>query len=150
MKFEKFLKETGTHGQIYERENGDKWLICGGVGCKVPMGVVNILGVGVITDKTKQIMESVIHADTDAKVELRRAMINDPAGKSSDIVRVFGNGIDIEIGITNGDFGLIEKKDINLAHAMIDDPEDDLKEIPFLLILDQTDEVVGFIAGSEV
>lgn len=149
MKFEKFLKETGTHGQIFEK-NGDKWLVCGGVGCKVPMGVVNILGVGGISDKTKQIMESVIHADTDRKIELKRAMINDPAGKSSDIVRVFGNGIDIEIGITNGDFGLIEKKDINLAYAMIDDPDDDLKEIPFLLILDHTDEVVGFISGSEV
>lgn len=31
MKFEKFLKQTGTHGQIYTRDNGDRWLICDGV-----------------------------------------------------------------------------------------------------------------------
>lgn len=24
MKFEKFLKQTGTHGQIYTRDNGDR------------------------------------------------------------------------------------------------------------------------------
>lgn len=37
MKFDKFLKNVGMMGQIYERANGDRWLVCGGVGMKIPV-----------------------------------------------------------------------------------------------------------------
>jgi len=151
MKFEKFLKGCGTHGQILERTNGDKWLICGGVGMKVPTGVLNLLGSGVIGDKTKTIIEAIVKADTDDKVELIRATI--PAdGKAGDIIRVFGDNLDIEVGIHNADFGLLEKADINLAEVEIVDGDIDDQQHSFigrkyLLILDREDQVIGFIHG---
>ena len=143
MKFEKFLKGCGTHGQLLELANGDKWLVCGGVGMKVPKGVVNLLGSGEAGDKTKKIIEAIVKADTDDKVDLIRATL--PAdGKASDIVRVFGDKLDIEVGIYNSDFGLLEKADINLAEVEI---EDDDKDTKYLLVLNSEDEVIGFIQG---
>jgi hypothetical protein len=145
MKFEKFLKSTGTHGQIFTRANGDKWLICGGVGMRIPVGVENLLGSGEVSEKTKKIVEALIYADTYDKVTLTRAEISKD-GKASDIVRVFGDMIDIEVGIYNSAFGLLEKVDINLCEVELED--DEATEITkFLLILDRDDEVVGFIEG---
>jgi len=151
MKFEKFLKGVGTHGQILERANGDKWLICAGVGMKVPSGVINLLGSGVVGDKTKTIIEALVKADTDDKVNLVRASLTKD-GKASDIIRVFGDGLDIEVGIYNTDFGLLEKADVNLAEVEIedgdiDDPQHSLIGRKYLLILDSEDTVVGFIQG---
>ena len=143
MKFEKFLKGCGTHGQILTRENGDKWLVCGGVGMKVPLGVKNLLGAGEVGEKVKALVEGIVKADTDDKVELTRATITKD-GKAGDIIRVFGDGLDIEVGIYNADFGLLEKKDVNLAEAEIDEDDNTTK---FLLILNNEDEVLGFIRG---
>ncbi len=143
MKFEKFLKGCGTHGQILERANGDKWLVCGGVGMKVPAGVVNLLGSGEVGEKTKKILEAIVKADTDDKVYLTRATI-EKDGKASDIIRVFGDGLDIEVGIYNADFGLLEKADIWLAEVEI---EDENIEAKYLLVLDGEDQVIGFIQG---
>lgn len=143
MKFEKFLKSVGTHGQIYTRDNGDRWLICGGVGMMIPLGVDNLLGSGEVSNKVKTIVEALITADTDDKVELNKAFI--PAdGKASDIVRIFSDGFDLEIGISNANFGLLEKSDINLAEVEIEG-YDELIDAKFLLILNQNDEVIGFI-----
>ena len=147
MKFEKFLKGCGTHGQILTRDNGDKWLVCSGVGMKVPRGVENLLGAGEVGEKTKKIVEALIKADTDDKVYLTRATI-EKDGKANDIIRIFG-GVnddfeDIEVGIYNADFGLLEKRDIFLAEAEVDDDD---KTTKFLLILDNEDEVIGFIQG---
>ena len=145
MKFEKFLKGVGTHGQILERDNGDKWLVCGGVGMRVPLGVENLLGAGEVGEKTKSIVEALVKADTDDKVELTRAVISKD-GKAGDIVRVFGDGLDIEVGIYNADFGLLEKADINLAEVEI---EDEANTTKYLLILDHEDQVIGFIQGKD-
>lgn len=151
MKFEKFLKGCGTYGQILERDNGDKWLICGGVGMKVPTGVLNLLGSGVIGDKTKAIIEAIVKADTNDKVELTRATL-EKDGKANDIIRVFGDGLDIEVGIYNADFGLLEKSDINLAEVEIedgdiDDPQHSFIGRKYLLVLNTEDEPIGFIQG---
>ncbi len=145
MKFEKFLKGCGTHGQIFTRNNGDKWLICAGVGMKVPAGVENLLGAGEVSEKLKAIVEGLINADTDDKVFLKRATI-EKDGKPSDIIRVFGDLLDIEVGIHNADFGLLEKTDCNLAEVEVE-VEDFRTETKYLLILDPSDEVVGFIEG---
>lgn len=144
MKFEKFLKGCGTYGQILERANGDKWLVCGGVGMKVPAGVVNLLGTGEVNDKVKNIVEALIKADTDDKVKLTRATV-EKDGKASDIVRIFGDGLDIEVGIYNSSFGLLEKKDENLAEVEIEGDNDSVSK--YLLVLDHADEVIGFIQG---
>lgn len=147
MKFEKFLKGCGTHGQILERSNGDKWLICGGVGMKVPTGVINLLGSGEVGDKTKKIIEAIVKADTDDKVYLTRAIVS-ADGKAGDIIRIFGDKLDIEIGIYNAYFGLLEKADVNLAEVDIEDENG--TTIKYLLILDYDDEVIGFIQGIEI
>lgn len=146
MKFEKFLKGCGTHGQILERADGDKWLVCGGVGMKVPVGINNLLGSGEVSEKVKNLVEGLIKADTDDKVLLTRATV--PAdGKTSDIVRVFGDKLDIEVGICNGDFGLLEKADINLAEVEIEESGDGFLDGKYLLVLNRDDEVIGFIQG---
>lgn len=148
MKFEKFLKGCGTHGQILTRNNGDRWLICGGVGMKIPVGVTNLLGSGEVSEKVKNLVEGLVKADTDDKVRLTRATV--PAdGKTSDIVRVFGDDLDIEVGICNADFGLLEKADINIAEVEIEESGDELLDGKYLVILDRNDEVVGFIQGVE-
>lgn len=145
MKFEKFLKGCGTHGQILERANGDKWLVCGGVGMKVPAGVVNLLGSGDVSEKVKNIVEALVKADTDDKVALTKAYV--PAdGKASDIRRIF-EAIDLDshyqVSIMNCDFGLLEKSDVNLAQVDIED--ENLSETSYLLVLNRENEAIGFI-----
>ena len=149
MKFEKFLKATGTHGQIFTRTNGDKWLICAGVGMKVPVGVVNLLGSGEVPEKVKTLVNGLINADTDDKVRLTRATIS-ADGKTSDIVRIFSDDLDIEVGISNSNFGLLEKSDFSLAEVEIEDSGEEYLDGQYLLILDKNDEVVGFIHGVEL
>lgn len=146
MKFEKFLKGCGTHGQILKRENGDKWLVCGGVGMKVPNGVINLLGSGEVGEKTKQIIEAIVKADTDDRVILTRAEI-EKDGKPNDIIRVFGDHLDIEIGISNANFGLLEKSDIKLAHLELEDDNGNVDN--YLLVLDYDEVVIGFIRQCE-
>lgn len=146
MKFEKFLKSVGTHGQIYKRDNGESWLICAGVGMKIPVGVDNLLGIGEVSEKIKRLVEAIITADTSDKVSLIKATV--PAdGKASDIIRIFGDNLLSEVSIKNADFGLLEKGDINLAELEIED-EDDGIDSHFLLVLDYDDEVIGFITGT--
>lgn len=147
MKFEKFLKSVGTHGLIYKRGNGDSWLVCSGVGMKIPVGVDNLLGIGEVPEKVKTLIEALIGANVYDKVALTRATITKD-GKASDIIRVFGDNLDIEIGIYNSDFGLLEKADVNLAEVEIEN-DDFITEEKYLLILDQSDEVVGFIQGTK-
>ena len=148
MKFEKFLKGCGTHGQIYKRDNGDSWLICAGVGMKIPLGVDNLLGVGEVSEKVKTVVEAIIrNVDVSDKVELTKATV--PAdGKANDIIRIFGDSLLVEVGISNADYGLLEKSDSNLAELEIEDEESGINE-RYLLVLDYDDTVVGFITGKD-
>jgi hypothetical protein len=108
---------------------------------KIPVGVENLLGSGEVSDKVKALVEGLIYADTDDKVTLARATVKKD-GKANDIVRIFEDGLDIEVGICNAAFGLLEKSDVNLAEVEVED--DGTK---FLLILDDADEVIGIIQG---
>jgi hypothetical protein len=149
MKFEKFLKRVGTYGQVLERRNGDKWLICDGVGMKIPYGVNNLLGSGEVIEKVADLVEVILGADTEYKVMLNRAEIT-PDGKASDIIRIFENpNKGYAVGITNADFGLLEKADFNLSVIEIDELEMEYYAgHKYLLILDNSDEsVIGFIQG---
>lgn len=112
---------------------------------KVPAGVVNLLGSGEVNEKTKKILEALVKADTDDKVFLKRAVI-EKDGKASDIIRVFGDMGELEVGIYNGAFGLLEKADYNLAEVEIEN-ENTLEDIKYLLVLDPHDDVIGFIQG---
>lgn len=151
MKFEKFLKRCGTHGQIVKRKNGDKWLICDGVGMLVPEGVVNLLGAGDVGEKTREIVEAIVTADIDDRVQLTDATV--PAdGGVRDIIRVFRNEFETgsRVRIRNADFGLLERKDVLLAYLeIVDDETEDTEAYyqDFLLVLDPLENVIGFIAG---
>lgn len=147
MKFEKFLKGCGTHGQIVKRGNGDAWLVCGGVGMKVPAGVINLLGVGMASGDMYELVDAIVTADTDERIQLTEATL--PAdGKASDIIRVFGDGYN-RVRIHNADFGLLEKSDVILAYLEIIQEDEDFNELidRYLLVLDPAEEVIGFITG---
>ena len=151
MKFDKFLKKVSTYGQIVT-VNGDSWLVRAGVGMIIPSGVINLLGVGKAPESTSRIVEALVEADKDDKVELIAASIK-ADGRPKDIVRIFGDpsgvDFDVNVGISNNDFGLLEKSDVNLAEAEIIYENDENKEIneKYLMILDYEDELVGFIQG---
>lgn len=143
MKFDKFVKRSGTHGSIVQSKDGDKWLICGDVAMVIPAGV-NVLATEI--SEGKPMFEAIIHANTEDDVlELVRATI--PAdGKVKDIVRIFATEDgENEIQIRNENFGLIEKAD-RLVYLQIDD---DVEEHEFILITDRKGEtVLGFIRGN--
>ena len=82
MKFEKFLKGCGTHGQIVTRSNVDKWLVCGGVGMRVPRGVVNLLGSGEAPEKIVAKQTGVTLAITEADLKRNPASFSTRASFS--------------------------------------------------------------------
>lgn len=157
MKFEKFLKSVDTHGEVIACTESEKWLVCGGVGMVIPRGVDNLLGTG-SRGEYASIVDVISTADFDDPVTLTRAVLNRADGKASDIYRVFttASGLD-EIGITNADFGLLEKKDL-LSYFEIEIdcdeegnplPEDKVKTIKYILVFNHAEEIVGFITGVQ-
>lgn len=146
MKFEKFFKSAGTHGQIVKRNESESWLVCGGVGMRIPTGINN-LGVSVEADK---MFKALLSADTtDDVLVLEEAVLKDPEGKANDIIRVFGTDYGDKVGIYNADYGLLEKKDL-LTYLEIEDDEDpdDVKTVKFIVVLNHDREIVGFISGT--
>ena len=150
MKFEKFLKGVGTHGEVIERINGDKWLLCGGVGMIIPKGVDNLLG-KTGSSKYAPIVDAITNAELDDPLTLHDAVVLDPAGNAKSIVRIFRTDFGDNVGIINGDYGLLEKKDL-LGYCEIEVPEkDDEPEhtIKYVLVYDKSGHIQGFITGLE-
>lgn len=142
MKFDKFFKMAGTHGQVVKTVN-NRWLICGGVGMKIPAGV-NTFGAEADPD---DMFNAILSADIeDDLVDLVRAEL--PAdGKPTDISRIFATALGDEVKISNANYGLLEKHD-RLVYLEIEDENEDVKK--FILITDiKGEEIVGFIAGNE-
>lgn len=149
MKFEKFFKSAGTHGLIVKKSEVESWLLCGGVGMRIPDGVNN-LGVNKDPD---EIFKAIVNSySEDDLLVLKEAVLKDPEGKANDIIRVFETDLGDRIGIYNGSYGLLEKKD-RLSYLEIeeDDPdnEDETKVSKFIVVRDYNNEVIGFIAGSD-
>lgn len=148
MKFEKFFKSAGTHGLIVKKSEVETWLVCGGVGMKIPDGVNN-LGVNKDPD---EIFKAIVNSySEDDLLVLKEAILKDPEGKANDIIRVFETDLGDRIGIYNGSYGLLEKKD-RLSYLEIeeDDPdnEGETKISKFIVVRDYNNDVIGFIAGS--
>lgn len=142
MKFDKFFKMAGTHGQVVKTVN-NRWLICGGVGMKIPAGV-NTFGAEADPD---DMFNAILSADIeDDLLSLVRAEI--PAdGKATDIVRVFSTSFNDEVGISNAQYGLLEKHD-RLVYLEIED--DNAIDHKYILITDMKgEEILGFIAGKD-
>ena len=156
MKFEKFLKSVGTHGEVIARNEAEKWLVCGGVGMVIPVGVDNLLGVSGKSEYAS-IVDVIAKSDFDDPIFLDRAVLFEPDGKAGDIYRVFKNDLDDEVGIINADYGLLEKKDLLSFFSIEIDcdedgkalPEEEIKTVKYILVFNQRKEIVGFITGSQ-
>lgn len=139
MKFEKFVKRVGVHGKIV-RNGDDAWLICNGVGMLVPDGVKPFGDVNEPNDLIKAILKADIEDD---ELSLFRASLPYADSKPAEIVRVFKTDLDDEIGISNENFGLIEKND-RLVYLEIETSEDNVEK--FILVTDRVgDKIIGFI-----
>lgn len=141
MKFEKFFKAVGTHGAIVKTVN-DRWLVCEGVGMKIPARV-NTFGVASDPD---DMFPMILSADLESDVmDLVRAEI--PAdGKPNNITRIFADEIGDEVVISNANYGLLEKSDRIVYLEITDENEIDHK---FILITDiKGENLIGFISGK--
>lgn len=157
MKFEKFLKQVGTHGEVIERNEAEKWLVCDGVGMVIPRGVNNLLGSSRDSEYTS-IVNTIANAELDDVLILADAVLLDPSGNASSIYRVFESELGEKVGIINADYGLLEKKD-HLGYCEIVIPPTatyengeevgEEKTIKYILIFDHTGKIQGFITGSQ-
>lgn len=142
MKFEKFVKRVGVHGKIV-RNGDDAWLICNGVGMLVPEGVKPFGDVNEPNDLIKAILKADIEDD---ELSLFRASLPYADSKPAEIVRVFKTDLDDEIGISNENFGLIEKDD-RLVYFEIETSEDNVEK--FILVTDRVgDKIIGFMSET--
>ena len=150
MKFEKFLKSVGTHGEVINLNESEKWLVCGGVGMVIPRGVDNLLGVAK-NQEYASIVHALAYAEFDDPLTLTEAVLLDPTGNAKAIYRIFETALGERVGICNGDYGFLEKKD-RLGYCEIEIPAtetEEAKTVKFIVVYDHNDHVEGFIIGSE-
>lgn len=147
MKFEKFLKSVGTHGEVIEVNEFEKWLVCEGVGMKIPKGVDNILGVN--KERDYATLADIIHnVELDDPLILKEAVLLEPTGKANDIYRVFESEFGEKVGICNADYGLLEKSDA-LGYGELE--TDDGTTIKYVLVYDKSgQDIEGYITGSQL
>lgn len=146
MKFEKFLKSVGTHGEVIEVNEFEKWLVCEGVGMKIPKGVDNILGVNKNSDYA-DLAHIVSNVELDDPLTLKRAVLLEPTGKANDIYRVFEAQFGDTVAICNADYGLLEKSD-QLGYGELE--TEDATLIKYVLVYDKSGQnIVGYITGSQ-
>ena len=143
MKFKKFFKTTDARGLVV-KNGSDSWLLCNGVGMLIPTGV-NALGVAV---SPEPLFKAIVTSEPeDDFLELYKAVIPYPDGKAKDIIRVFETTVGEQIGITNADFGLLEKAD-RLTYLEVEDDETGVTS-KIMVVRDRKDEVIGYITGVE-
>lgn len=145
MKFEKFLKQVGTHGTVIERNESEKWLVCDGVGMVIPRGVDNLLGTPT-TNEYASIVNVLANAEYDDPVKLVKAVLLDATGNAKAIYRVFETDLGDTVGIINADYGLLEKSDL-LGYGEIE--TEDEKTVKYILVYDYNGSILGFITGSD-
>lgn len=141
MKFEKFFKSAGTHGLIVKRSESETWLLCGGVGMRIPEGVNN-LGVSV---NPEPLFNAIVSSVSDDDIlALKEAILPYPDGKANDIVRVFETDLGDRVGISNKEFGLLEKSD-RPTYLEVEDENNITHKI--MVVRDYADDVIGFVTG---
>lgn len=150
MKFEKFLKQTGTHGTVIERNESEKWLVCDGVGMVIPRGVDNLLGTPTNSEYA-DIIAAITVAEYDDPVKLVKAVLLDPTGNAKAIYRVFETDLGDTVGIMNADYGLLEKSDLlSYGELEVENIEtNELETVKYLLVYDRSGNILGFITGSD-
>lgn len=147
MKFEKFFKMAGTHGQIVKKSESESWLLCGGVGMRIPVGVNN-LGVSV---EPESLFKAIVNSEPeDDYLALKEAKLFEADGKLADVLRIFETDLGDRVGIYNPYYGLLEKKDV-LTYLEIEATNDkgDPITAKYMVVRDHNGEAVGFITGSD-
>lgn len=146
MKFEKFFKSAGTRGLIV-KNGSETWLVCAGVGMKIPEGINNL---GIATDPDAMFKTVVSVTPDEDYLELKKALIEDPEGKANDIIRVFETDLGDTIGISNANYGYLEKSDV-LTYLEVedDDPDTETEIAKYIIVSNHKAEVIGFINGRE-
>lgn len=151
MKFEKFLKSVGTHGEVITLNDNEKWLVCDGVGMIIPRGVDNLLGT-TKNDKYATTVHAIANLEFDDPLTLTEAVLFDPTGNAKAIYRVFETELGDMVGICNADYGLLEKKDL-LGYCEIEVPKDEDGDeaitIKYILVYDNAGNIQGYITGSD-
>jgi hypothetical protein len=142
MKFEKFFKSAGTHGLIVKANAVDSWLLCGGVGMLIPVGVNNL---GVSVDPEPLFMAIVKSEPDDDYLHLTEAILLEADGKANDIIRVFETDLGDRVGIMNKDYGLLEKKD-RLTYLEIEDDKTGITS-RIMVVRDYDGNAIGDITG---
>ena len=143
MKFEKFFKSAGTHGLIVKKSEVESWLLCDGVGMRIPVGVNNL---GVSVDP-EPLFKAIVNSEPeDDYLQLVEAIIQDPEGKANDIIRVFETDIGDRVGIWNKDYSLLEKKD-RLTYLEIEDDKTGITT-KIMVVRDHNNDAIGFITGT--
>lgn len=147
MKFEKFFKSAGTHGLIVKKSEAESWLLCGGVGMRIPIGVNNL---GLSSDPEEMFKAIVNSNSEDDLLYLKEAVLHDPEGKANDIIRIFETDLGDRVGIYNGAYGLLEKKDrLTYLEIEAEDQDGETKLFKYMVVRDSANTAIGFIAGSE-
>lgn len=150
MKFEKFLKSVGTHGEVITLSESEKWLVCDGVGMVIPRGVDNLLG-SAKTQDYASIVHAISNVEFDDPLDLVKAVLLDPTANAKGIYRVFESYLGDSVGICNADYGLLEKSD-KLCYCEIEIPATEDTEthtVKYVLVYDKKDQIQGFITGSD-
>lgn len=143
MKFEKFFKSAGTHGLIVKKSEVESWLLCGGVGMRIPVGVNNL---GVSVDP-EPLFNAIVNSEPDDDyLRLVDAILDNPEGKANDIIRVFETDIGDKVGIWNKDYGLLEKRD-RLTYLEIEDDKTGITS-KLVVVRDYDGDAIGFITGD--
>lgn len=144
MKFEKFFKSVGTHGMIVKKSGVESWLLCDGVGMRIPDGVNNL---GVSVDPTPVFNMIVNSVPDDDYLSLVNAILTEADGKANDIIRIFETDVGERVGIWNKQYGLLEKKD-RLTYLEIEDDETGITS-KIMVVRDHTNDAIGFITGAD-
>lgn len=144
MKFEKFFKSVGTHGMIVKKSSVESWLLCDGVGMRIPEGVNNL---GVSVDPTPVFNIIVNSVPDDDYLSLEKAILTEADGKANDIIRIFETDVGERVGIWNKQYGLLEKKD-RLTYLEIEDDETGITS-KIMVVRDHTNDAIGFITGAD-
>lgn len=147
MKFEKFFKSAGTHGLIVKKSETESWLLCGGVGMRIPIGVNN-LGV---SSNPEDLFKAIVNSNSeDDLLYLKEAVLHDPEGKANDIIRIFETDLGDRVGIYNSAYGLLEKKDrLTYLEIEAEDQNGKTKTFKYMVVRDHSNTAIGYIAGSE-
>lgn len=146
MKFEKFFKAVGTHGLIVKKSDTESWLVCDGVGMRIPRGVNNL---GIATAPSEMFTAIVNSESDDDTLVLKEALLLDPEGKAKDIVRVFETEQEDyrRVYIWNSEYGFLEKKD-RLTYLEIEDEEEKIHK--FMVIRNHDGDAIGYITNYNV